>query len=80
MLRLEFGISETLAPTLASLPFFISAGVAPFLGVIVDKVGRRGIFSKLFIILTIFSWSIKFFGVLSLHCDHNYTYLRLHLS
>jgi len=46
MLELEFGISETTASTLYSLPFFISAGVAPFLGVIVDKIGKRGIFSK----------------------------------
>jgi len=44
MLELEFGISETTASTLYSLPFFISAGVAPFLGVIVDKIGKRGIF------------------------------------
>jgi hypothetical protein len=48
MLTLEFGIDDTTASTLYSLPFFISAGVAPFFGLIVDKIGKRGIFSKYF--------------------------------
>ena len=46
MLNLIFFVPVTTAQTLYSLPFFISAGVAPFLGVVVDRCGKRGIFSK----------------------------------
>ena len=77
MLTIEFNISDTLAPTLASLPFFISAGVAPFLGVAVDRVGKRGIFSKFFIVLTVFSHGIKCFGLPRLYHHHIHTHSRL---
>lgn len=44
MLIKEFNIEKNLAGTLISLPFFISAGISPFLGCLIDKVGKRALF------------------------------------
>jgi MFS family permease len=35
-----------LAGTLYSIPFFIAAFVCPFLGILIDKIGKRGLMSK----------------------------------
>ena len=47
MLNDEFSIPVNTASTLYSLPFFISAGLAPPLGYFIDKIGHRALFSKL---------------------------------
>ena len=41
MLNDEFAIPVNMASTLYSLPFLISAGLAPCLGYYIDRVGRR---------------------------------------
>jgi MFS family permease len=41
MLTNEFGVSVNLASALYSLPFLISAGISPFLGICIDKIGQR---------------------------------------
>jgi hypothetical protein len=46
MLNVEWNIDEKLAGTLYSLPFLISAGISPFLGILIDKVGKRALMSK----------------------------------
>lgn len=44
MLESQFGISKQLAGSLYSLPFLISAVIAPILGLMIDKVGKRALF------------------------------------
>jgi MFS family permease len=46
MLTLEWNIEDKLAGALYSLPFFISAGVSPFLGILIDRIGKRAMMSK----------------------------------
>jgi len=55
MLYDEFAIPVNTASTLYSLPFFISAILAPPLGYLIDKVGRRALFiggSSLLVLLS----------------------------
>ena len=54
MLNDEFAVPVNTASTLYSLPFFISAGLAPPLGYFIDKVGHRALFSKFRSFLTFF--------------------------
>lgn len=54
MLNVEWNIDENLAGTLYSLPFLISAGLSPFLGILIDKVGKRALMimsSSFFVII-----------------------------
>lgn len=41
MLTREWNIDDNLAGALYSLPFLISAFVSPFLGLLIDKIGKR---------------------------------------
>jgi MFS family permease len=43
MLQLNFGFSETEAGGLFGIPYTISAATSPFLGILIDRVGRRGL-------------------------------------
>lgn len=54
MLQVNFGFSETEAGGLFGIPYTISAATSPFLGIFIDKVGRRGllIIASSFILLT----------------------------
>lgn len=44
MLSREFNVSKNLAGALYSLPFLISAIISPFLGLMIDRVGKRALF------------------------------------
>lgn len=46
MLVEKFGFSDKAAGALYSTPYLISAIASPFLGLLIDKVGKRAIFSK----------------------------------
>lgn len=55
MLMKDFNIPKITASELYSLPFFISAGLSPFLGLLIDKVGKRAVFitfSSLFVVIS----------------------------
>lgn len=55
MLMKEFDVPKITASSLYSLPFFISAGLSPFLGLLIDKVGKRAMFitfSSLFVFVS----------------------------
>ena len=43
MLQVKFGFSEEEAGSLFGIPYTISAATSPFLGLLIDKVGRRGL-------------------------------------
>jgi len=52
MLMKEFDVPKITASSLYSLPFFISAGCSPFIGLLIDKIGKRALFitaSSLFV-------------------------------
>jgi len=54
MLEREWNLSENFAGAIYSLPFLISAGVSPFLGLAIDKYGKRALMimsSSLFIVV-----------------------------
>ena len=46
MLEKRFGFSDVTASTLYSLPYIISGILSPILGIIIDKIGKRALFSK----------------------------------
>ena len=46
MLEKRFGFSDVTASTLYSLPYIISGILSPILGIIIDKKGKRALFSK----------------------------------
>lgn len=46
MLEKRFGFSDVTASTLYSLPYIISGVMSPILGIIIDKIGKRALFSK----------------------------------
>ena len=46
MLEKRFGFGDTTASTLYSLPYIISGILSPLLGIIIDKIGKRALFSK----------------------------------
>ena len=53
----QFSFSETAAGRLYALPYFISAVISPFLGIAIDKAGRRALFimtSSILVILACF--------------------------
>jgi hypothetical protein len=52
MLKNEFNVPTNVASALYSLPFLISAGIAPFLGICVDKIGKRAFFGKCYLKLS----------------------------
>jgi nitrate/nitrite transporter NarK len=43
MLQKRFGFSEAEAGNLFGIPYIISAITSPFLGILIDKIGRRGL-------------------------------------
>jgi MFS family permease len=56
MLQEKFGFSEATAGGLFGIPYTISACTSPFLGILIDKVGRRTLMSKAtFFINSVFS-------------------------
>ena len=46
MLQERFGFSDSLAGTFYALPYIISGVTSPILGFVIDKIGKRAIFSK----------------------------------
>ncbi|KAL4501214.1 hypothetical protein ABPG73_013952 [Tetrahymena malaccensis] len=38
----QFGMNEDNAPNFMSIPYFMSAGLTPFVGLLVDRIGKRG--------------------------------------
>lgn len=43
MLQVRFGFSEIEAGGLFGIPYTISAATSPFLGILIDRIGRRGL-------------------------------------
>jgi MFS family permease len=43
MLQVRFGFNETEAGQLFGIPYTISAATSPFLGILIDRIGRRGL-------------------------------------
>jgi hypothetical protein len=41
MLQIKYGVSEESAPLVFGIPYIISACTSPFLGLLIDKIGRR---------------------------------------
>lgn len=54
MLKLRFNFTDEMAGKYFGIPYTISAATSPFLGILIDKIGRRGllIISSSFILLT----------------------------
>ena len=65
MLTDRFGFEDELAGTLYATPYMISAILSPILGITIDKVGKRPLFSKFPILFTLFSPMLIF-----LLCSH----------
>ena len=47
MLEEKYRIPHSVAPMIFGIPYWISAGIGPILGFIVDKVGHRVHLSKI---------------------------------
>ena len=75
MLKSEFQIPTNIASALYSLPFFISAGIAPFLGICVDKIGRRGVLVVISSLLVVISCALTGFLVSLSFTTESYTCL-----
>jgi MFS-type transporter involved in bile tolerance (Atg22 family) len=50
LLESKYKVSDSLAPNIYGIPYFMSAGLSPILGIIIDKIGMRVHLSKHLII------------------------------
>lgn len=75
MLSNAFGLNVDLAASLAALPFLISAGISPFLGLLIDKIGQRALLITLSSFLVGVACLITMILVAQDYQTANYTFL-----
>ena len=85
MLQTRFGYSDTAAGTFYALPYIISGVCSPILGIIIDKKGKRALFSKChnnyccqfannFVVLNYYSHDVLNLDFARLHHHHTYPF------
>lgn len=72
MLMDIFLIPKQTASALYSLPYFISAGIAPFLGIAIDKIGKRSTLVTVSSVLVVIACITTQFLVRIHYTDANY--------
>jgi MFS family permease len=61
MLQKRFGFTETEAGGLFGIPYTISAATSPFLGIMIDRFGRRGLLIIMSTVILLIAHSINMF-------------------
>jgi len=75
MLETQFGVPKQLSSSLYSLPFLISAVISPFLGLMIDKIGKRALFIMTSSVLVVFACVITIILVKQSYTTENWTFL-----
>ena len=61
ILETKYGFDEETAGQLFGIPYFISAGLSPFLGLAVDKFGKRALIISFSSVVLIFAFFLSMF-------------------